>query len=118
MFIYAIIVSKMAGFDVIRSCVQIDWLFGSEDYVLSLYPQCAPYYSGANPQQQVIVKADYYSTNAMEISASLGVGFGAAAWVSLIPSFALVEAQLTLLCIACLLDPRYRHRDLPPPHTC
>lgn len=65
-----------------RACAQIDFLFQSEGYTTSLYPDCAAFYNGTDPDRYVMVNADFFSDNPMEISSSFGVGFGAAGWVS------------------------------------
>lgn len=82
MFSSAAIISMIGGFYTARPCAQINFLFG-RDYTLQLYPGCLPYYQGKNPDQEVVVTANFDSTtNPMEIGAALGVSFGAAGWLA------------------------------------
>ena len=83
MGISAIIISTQAGYYTVRPCGQVDnALDGDQNVALNTYPQCAPYYSGDNPDQQTIVQANI-SGNEAEVSAALGMNFGTAGWLAL-----------------------------------
>ncbi|KAK3053254.1 hypothetical protein LTR09_005880 [Extremus antarcticus] len=96
MLCYSEIISIDPEFTVTRPCKQIDFLFQSQDFVLSLYPDCAPFYNGTSPEQMVIVLADINSADPMQISASFGVGFGAAGCLALWIHAIAVEVYLRL----------------------
>jgi hypothetical protein len=83
MALSAITISPTREFYTVRTCGQIDnSLNGDRNATLSTYPDCASYYSGANPSQQAIVQANM-SGNEAEVSAALGINFGAAGWLAL-----------------------------------
>ncbi|KAI1267611.1 hypothetical protein F5Y18DRAFT_306850 [Xylariaceae sp. FL1019] len=75
----AIVVSAVGGYYAVEPCDKINYTLG-QNATLSAYPDCAAFYSGANFDQQAVVKADFNGSNAMEIGASLSVNFGAALW--------------------------------------
>ena len=96
MFTAATIISLIGGFYVARPCAQINYLYG-EEYTLSLYPDCRAYYTGTNPDQHVVVEANYYSaTDAFQLAASLGYNFGASGWLALWLHAIAIEAYLHL----------------------
>jgi hypothetical protein len=85
------------GYQVIRSCAQIDNFYHSEEYVLSLYPSCSVFYNGKDIAQNVLVNVDMDSeTDAIQINAALGIGFGSAGWIAWWIHAVLVELYLRL----------------------
>jgi hypothetical protein len=79
----AIIISTMYGYYDARPCGQILETFkGSQEATLHFYPECASYFSGANPGQYAVVHADMDGT-AIEVAVALGLNFGAATWLAL-----------------------------------
>lgn len=67
-----------------RPCDQIfDTFGGSESATMHFYPECAPFFSGQNPKQYAVVKADFDGNSAIEVAVALGTGFGAAGWLAL-----------------------------------
>lgn len=72
------------GYTSLRPCAQIN-----SDGVLpqpvieNAWPECAAYFTGANPDQQVLVRADYYGFP-IEINVALSIASGASAFVALI----------------------------------
>lgn len=67
----------------VRPCAQIAFALGETD-TLAAYPQCIDYFNGIAPNLPVVVTADFSSSNAMELSAALGIPFGAAGWLALL----------------------------------
>jgi hypothetical protein len=67
----------------IRPCAQIAFTLG-ENATMAVYPQCVDYFNGQIPNLPVIVTADFASENSMEVSATLGIPFGAAGWLALL----------------------------------
>ncbi|KAI0103241.1 hypothetical protein GGR51DRAFT_550069 [Nemania sp. FL0031] len=56
-------------------CDKIDFMLKSR--TLELYPQCASFYSGENPSQNVAVRAKFkHPTSAVEVAAALDLVFG------------------------------------------
>jgi hypothetical protein len=83
MIISAQIISMSRNWYTVRPCAQIAFALGQND-TLAAYPQCIDYFNGNNPNLPVIVTADFASSNSMELSAALGIPFGAAGWLALL----------------------------------
>jgi hypothetical protein len=95
MFSSAAIISSIGGFYTVRPCAQIASVVGKQG-TLFFYPDCAPYVNGTNPNQQVIVEANFNSEDPIEIGASLGIPFGSAGWLSFWLHAVIVELYLRL----------------------
>ncbi|KAK2604538.1 hypothetical protein N8I77_007459 [Diaporthe amygdali] len=84
------------GYAAIRPCAQID-----SDGVLPKsmiehsWPQCAAYFTGARPDQQVLVRADYYGLP-IEINVAISIVSGASAFTALFLHAIGVELYLNL----------------------
>jgi hypothetical protein len=83
MIISAQIISTSRSWYTVRPCAQIAFALGQND-TLAAYPQCIDYFTGVTPNLPVIVTADFASQNSMELSAALGIPFGAAGWLALL----------------------------------
>ncbi|KAK2049353.1 hypothetical protein LZ31DRAFT_339932 [Colletotrichum somersetense] len=84
MFFSASIISRIGTYYAARPCGQVAYTVGDSNRTLELYPDCAAYFSGANPHQQTIVHADIITaTSAAEVGAALGLSFGMAFWLAL-----------------------------------
>ncbi|GAP90552.1 hypothetical protein SAMD00023353_5000400 [Rosellinia necatrix] len=83
LFIGALVVSSIGGHYLAQPCDKINFAVGGQNATMELYPECAPFFSGANPDQQAVVDANYYGNNAMEVGAAFNVVFGPAAWIAL-----------------------------------
>ena len=70
-------------------CAQVDYTLGGEAKTRELYPDCDAFYSGANPNQHVMVHATFsdgpgtLEADDMTRGAALGVAFGPAIWLAL-----------------------------------
>ena len=71
-------------------CGKIDSVLG-QDFTLNLYPGCLAFYNGKNAAQEVVVAANFNSTDPMEISASLAISFGVSGWLALWIHVILIE---------------------------
>src|SRR3569833_2685182 len=79
----AVTISSIGGYYAVRPCGQIDEaLGGNQTAVISAYPDCGAYFSGAVSGQRAFVRADM-SGNLAEGSVALGLNFGAAGWLAL-----------------------------------
>lgn len=79
-----------------RPCVQIDSVL-HKAYTLQLYPGCQPFYSGENPQQQVAVEANYWSTtDPFQAAVAIGDFFGTGGWLALWIHAIAIELYLRL----------------------
>lgn len=84
------------GYTAMRPCAQID-----SDGVLPKsviehsWPDCAAYFTGARPDQQVLVRADYYGLP-IEINVAISIVSGASAFVALILHVMGVELYVSI----------------------
>lgn len=71
------------GYTAMRPCAQID-SDGvlPESVIVRSWPECAAYFTGSRPDQQVLVRADYYGLP-IEINVAISVVSGASAFVAL-----------------------------------
>ncbi|KAK1996604.1 hypothetical protein LX36DRAFT_658448 [Colletotrichum falcatum] len=83
-FSCAVIISRIGTYYAARSCGQVAYVVDDSNRTLELYPDCAAYFSGANPGQQTIVHADMLgATSAAEAGAAVSLPFGMALWLAL-----------------------------------
>lgn len=83
MFIGVIVVSSIGGHYFAQPCDKINFTLGGRGKTMTLYPQCAAFYSGENLDQHAVVKANYFGGNVMEIATAFNICFGPAAWLAL-----------------------------------
>ena len=85
MIIMAKIITRIGGYYTTESCAKIAYIYRSapsQNFTLSLYPDCESYFSGTDSDKHVLVAADM---NGMpeQIGAALNSCFGAAAWLAI-----------------------------------
>lgn len=80
----------------VRTCAQVVFALGHNE-TLAAYPQCAEYFNGNAPNLPVIVTADFASDNSMELSAALGIPFGAAGWLALTLHTIAIETYVSMV---------------------
>ncbi|KAK1962450.1 hypothetical protein LY78DRAFT_684036 [Colletotrichum sublineola] len=96
-FSCAAIISTMGTYYAARPCSQVAYTIGDSNRTLELYPDCAAYFSGANPVQQTIVHADLLTaTSAAEAGAAASLPFGLALWLALAMHAIGIEVYLRL----------------------
>lgn len=79
----------------VRSCETIDYmLFHFQNYTEMLYPDCASWYTGEDPNKHIAVKATLDGGFA-ENAAALGMSFGNAFWLALAIHAILVEVYVS-----------------------
>lgn len=71
------------GYTATRPCAQInsDGVL-PQSVIERAWPECAAYFTGAHPDQQVLVRADYYGLP-IEINVALSIASGASAFAAL-----------------------------------
>ncbi|KAK3073826.1 hypothetical protein LTR53_004233 [Teratosphaeriaceae sp. CCFEE 6253] len=89
------IISLLGTWHVQRPCAQINSIWGPHN-TLRAYPGCAAYYDGTEPDQRVVVTAGFPNGSPVEISAALGLTFGAAGWVAWWLHAIMIEVYLRL----------------------
>ncbi|KAK5653945.1 hypothetical protein OQA88_7870 [Cercophora sp. LCS_1] len=86
--IIGIVMTLIAGssgdYSAARSCAQVDFILGA-NRTHDLFPACEPFYTGQNPEQQVLVPAKFGTDDqtAATVGAAFGETFGAALWLAL-----------------------------------
>ncbi|KAI1284784.1 hypothetical protein F5Y07DRAFT_385472 [Xylaria sp. FL0933] len=75
LIIGAIIVSSIGGYYFAEPCDKINYALGGQDATLSFYPQCTPFFSGENLDQQAVVKANYNGNDTIEVGAAFNIVF-------------------------------------------
>jgi hypothetical protein len=79
----------------VRTCAQVAFALG-QSKTLAAYPQCTDFFDGNAPRLPVIVTADFASDNSMELSAALGIPFGAAGWLALLLHTLAIETYVSI----------------------
>ncbi|KAI2643136.1 hypothetical protein GGS21DRAFT_485646 [Xylaria nigripes] len=81
----AVVVSYLDDYYLAQPCDKIRFVMRSEHAAMAAYPQCAPFFSGENPAQQAVVRANWiHAKNPMEATAAFNIVFGSAVWLALI----------------------------------
>lgn len=76
----------MSSYYSARPCAQIfDTFEGNQTATLQHYPECAAFFSGADPDRHAAVKAQLGGDggSAIGAAAALGMTFGASAWLAM-----------------------------------
>ncbi|KAK1982063.1 hypothetical protein LZ30DRAFT_591353 [Colletotrichum cereale] len=96
-FISATLISTIGTYYAARPCDQVAYMVGDTSRTLELYPDCAAFFSGANPSQQTIVHAALATaTSAAEAGAAISLPFGMAIWLALAVHAIGIEIYLRL----------------------
>ncbi|KAJ2984482.1 hypothetical protein NUW58_g6036 [Xylaria curta] len=83
LIIGAMVVSAVGGHYVAQPCDKINFALHGQNTTMELYPECAPFFSGENPDQHAVVTGDFNGNNVMEAGAALNAAFGPAAWLAI-----------------------------------
>lgn len=93
----ALITSRRDPQYLVTPCAVIDYMYShNATSVTALYPPCASFYSGAVPDQRVIVKGDIRSPRPEQKATGLNAAFGAGAWLAL--AMHCIAAEVYLRC--------------------
>ena len=79
----------------IKSCDEIDFIYGASNATYKLYPQCGM--GNATAKVLVVVYVNFGSGKLEQVWASLGIPFGTAMWLAIIMHFVGVEIYFTLI---------------------
>lgn len=82
MIIAVTIVSRIGGYYTPQPCDKLESVLGSSNRTTALYPECAKFFSGENPAQQVLVVANMQGTNPTQLMSAFNLTFGAAVWLA------------------------------------
>ena len=96
MIVAAKIITLIGGYYIAKPCYILENILGTQGAVLSFYPDCEPYFSGANPNQHVVVEASM-NGRGENVGAALNLNFGPALWLSLAIHAIGVEIYVSLI---------------------
>ncbi|KAF5862180.1 hypothetical protein ETB97_012077 [Aspergillus alliaceus] len=88
------IISIAPKYYMAQPCDKIDYLFGTE-VALARYPDCASFYNGSHPAQNVLVLGDL-NGSPDELGTALNINFGMALWLAMFIHALGVEIYLQL----------------------
>ena len=77
------IISAIGSYYIVWPCAKIAFTMRSENTTRNMYPACASYFDGTNPEQQAIVHANFGSGHSTELGAAMNMCFGMSLWVAL-----------------------------------
>jgi hypothetical protein len=75
-------------------CDKLDYLIGSQQAVVTLFPSCTIYYNGQDPNAAAAV-IDYMNGRTENVAAALDASFGMALWLALFLHAAGVEIYVS-----------------------
>ncbi|KAI1433354.1 hypothetical protein GGR50DRAFT_508803 [Xylaria sp. CBS 124048] len=82
LFVAAVTVTYVGGVYVALPCAKISHSIG-EEAMMTLYPQCAPFFAGGHSDHHIAIEADLRG-NVVQSIAALNATFGTAVWVPLL----------------------------------
>ncbi|KAF7537175.1 hypothetical protein G7Z17_g12906 [Cylindrodendrum hubeiense] len=93
----AMITRSMDPYYSVGSCAAVDYMyFHNRTTVEALYPDCASFYNGDDPDQRILIKGDFTAPRPEQKASGLNVTFGASAWLALAIHCIAVEIYLRL----------------------
>jgi hypothetical protein len=95
MIIGAILVSIDQGYYLAQPCDKIDFMLKGKEETLQRYPECAKFYSGANPRQHVAVHANIYGDNVVELSSAFNITYSMGGWLAFTFHAVIVEIYVS-----------------------
>ncbi|KAI1210213.1 uncharacterized protein F4807DRAFT_424272 [Annulohypoxylon truncatum] len=79
-----VIISLIGGFYYVEPCDKINYLLRGENATLAAYPDCAPFFSGEDPNRHIAVLASVFNRkNIVQVSAALNFVFGTSGWMAI-----------------------------------
>ncbi|KAH8681384.1 hypothetical protein BX600DRAFT_543963 [Xylariales sp. PMI_506] len=81
--IAAVIISVAGEYYMAQPCDKVAFMLETKNETLAAYPACASFFSGQNPAQQVLVKANIGGSNSVETVTAFSIVSGMSLWVAL-----------------------------------
>jgi hypothetical protein len=78
------VISSTGQYHTVWSCAKIESALPSPSMLLEMYPTCAPYADGSNPDELAIVLANLDGDTGVNAGAALNMSFGMALWLSVV----------------------------------
>ncbi|KAI0199332.1 hypothetical protein F4808DRAFT_432800 [Astrocystis sublimbata] len=85
MVIAAIIISKTGGYSMAVPCDKIEFVLGSPERTLELYPECSSYVNGTNLFRKAAADAYIFTpeVDVVQLVAAMSMTYGVAGWIAL-----------------------------------
>ncbi|KAI2471575.1 hypothetical protein F4781DRAFT_102388 [Annulohypoxylon bovei var. microspora] len=84
MVVSVIVISMIGGFYYVEPCDKISFLLKGENATLAAYPDCAPFFSGEDPNRHIAVPASVFDrTDIVQVAAALNFVFGSSGWIAI-----------------------------------
>lgn len=84
MYPLASILSKLGGYYTVQPCDKLGYILINPVGLRNLYPACAGYVNGTDPDGVALVKVNYYAYDPAQIASALGIGFGTCIWLAIL----------------------------------
>ncbi|KAI1377991.1 hypothetical protein F4677DRAFT_32152 [Hypoxylon crocopeplum] len=94
--ISVIVLSMAGGYYTVQPCEKVSFILGGEDATLASYPECAPFFSGEDPNRHIAVLANVLDNNKVEVASAINLVFGMCGWVAIFIHVFGVEVYLRL----------------------
>ncbi|KAI1116259.1 hypothetical protein F5Y14DRAFT_449124 [Nemania sp. NC0429] len=82
MIIAAIIISYIGGYYMAMPCDKINFTLGSREKTLRWYPECYPYFTQGDLSRRVVVDADVFGPDVMQLAAAFNLTYGMSSWLA------------------------------------
>ncbi|KAI1770163.1 hypothetical protein F4818DRAFT_433667 [Hypoxylon cercidicola] len=81
--ISAIILSSVGGYYNVQPCDKINFILKGENATMARFPECAPFFSGADPNHHIAVRASLIGRDKVEVASMINLVFGTAGWMGI-----------------------------------
>ncbi|KAI6086366.1 hypothetical protein F4821DRAFT_129517 [Hypoxylon rubiginosum] len=79
----SMILSFVGDYYYVEPCAKINFILQGENATLARYPECAPFFSGEDPNRHIAVKADVIRRDKVAIGAMINMVFGMSGWLAI-----------------------------------
>ncbi|KAI0886842.1 uncharacterized protein GGS22DRAFT_158836 [Annulohypoxylon maeteangense] len=95
MVVAVVVISMIGGFYYVEPCDKINFMLKGENATLAVYPDCAPFLSGEDPDRHIAVLASvFHRENPVQVAAALNLVFGTSGWMAIFLNTLGVELYL------------------------
>ncbi|KAI1395071.1 hypothetical protein F4819DRAFT_215766 [Hypoxylon fuscum] len=91
-----IILSSIGGYYSAQPCDKINFILQGENATMASYPDCAPFFSGEDPDRHIAVRANVFTDDKVQIAAIINMVFGMSGWVGIAFNTIGVELYVSL----------------------
>ncbi|KAI1768422.1 hypothetical protein GGR53DRAFT_409330 [Hypoxylon sp. FL1150] len=81
--ISSVILSFVGDYYYVEPCEKVNFILQGQNATLARYPECAPFFSGADPRRHVAVKAVFNRQDKVAVGAMINLVFGMSGWMAI-----------------------------------